>query len=108
MMPTPFPADGSGAVRAAGRRSRLQRCAVVPCARRPPAWPAYLPARGRAMDGDFSLLDRPDILSFMFYPRRGGTPPPRGALDLMVPVGDGVQVHARLYLKEDGLPTVLF
>ena len=57
---------------------------------------------------DFSLLDRPDILSFMFYPRPDRSPPPPGAEDLFVPVADGVQVHARVYPKARDLPTVLF
>jgi pimeloyl-ACP methyl ester carboxylesterase len=57
---------------------------------------------------DFSLLDRPEILSMMFYPRRDATPPPPGARDLMVDVGDGVSVHCRWYPRSDDSPAVLF
>jgi pimeloyl-ACP methyl ester carboxylesterase len=57
---------------------------------------------------DFSLLDRPDILSFMFYPRPDRSPPPPGAEDLLVPVADGVHLHARCYPADAARPTVLF
>jgi pimeloyl-ACP methyl ester carboxylesterase len=57
---------------------------------------------------DFSLLDRPEILSFMFYPRQDASPPPPGARDLMVPVAEGVAVHCRWYPRTRESPTVLF
>lgn len=57
---------------------------------------------------DFSLLDRPDILSFMFYPRRDQSSPPPGAADVLVPVAGGVEVHLRLHLSLPEAPTVLF
>lgn len=57
---------------------------------------------------DFFLLDRPDILSMMFYPRPDRSRAPAGASDLLVPVGDGVRVHVRLYPKDAALPTMLF
>lgn len=57
---------------------------------------------------DFSLLDRPDILSVMFYPRRDDAPPPPGASDMMAAVADGVSVHIRLHLHDQAAPAVLF
>lgn len=57
---------------------------------------------------DFSLLDRPDILAFMFYPRPDRSPAPAGAEDLFVPVADGVQVHMRCYPRSPDLSTVVF
>ena len=57
---------------------------------------------------DFSLLDRPEILSVMFYPRPDGTPPPPGASDLSVPVADDVAVHCRWYPLATAAPAVLF
>jgi alpha-beta hydrolase superfamily lysophospholipase len=57
---------------------------------------------------DFSLLDRPDILSFMFYPRYDASPPPSGAQDLMVSVDDGVAVHCRWHPLAPDAPAVLF
>jgi pimeloyl-ACP methyl ester carboxylesterase len=60
------------------------------------------------MPPDFSLLDRPDILGMMFYPRPDRSPAPSGADDLFVPVADGVSVHARFHPFETGAPVVLF
>jgi alpha-beta hydrolase superfamily lysophospholipase len=60
------------------------------------------------MTSDFSLLDRPDILSFMFYPRREASRPPPGAQDVWVPVAEDAQVHARFHPKSADVPTVLF
>lgn len=57
---------------------------------------------------DFSLLDRPEVLSFMFYPRPDRTPPPPGASDLMVPVAEDVAVHCRWYPLSPQTPAVLF
>jgi pimeloyl-ACP methyl ester carboxylesterase len=57
---------------------------------------------------DFSLLDRPEILSFMFYPRQDRTPAPPGAADLMVPVAEGVSVHCRWHPLDPQAPAVLF
>lgn len=57
---------------------------------------------------DLSLLDRPDILSVMFYPQRDRTRPPAGATDLMVDVAPSVQVHCRWHPLTVAAPAVLF
>jgi uncharacterized protein len=57
---------------------------------------------------DFSVLDRPEIRSVMFYPRRDRTPAPAGAIDLNVPVGDDVHVHVRIHAGLPSQPTILF
>jgi pimeloyl-ACP methyl ester carboxylesterase len=57
---------------------------------------------------DFSLLDRPEILSVLFYPRPDRTPPPGGASDLMVPVAGDVSVHCRWHPLRPDAPAVLF
>ncbi len=59
------------------------------------------------MPVDFSLLDRPDILSVMFYPRRDMTPGPPEADDLAIPV-DGATLHARFHPNDPAGPVVLF
>src|SRR5713226_9355286 len=70
--------------------------------------------RGRASPlwepaaADFSLLDRPQICSLMFYPRPDWTSPPTGARDLPVPAGEGVRLHARIYAGSADVPTVVF
>ena len=60
------------------------------------------------MEADFSLLDRPDILGMMFYPRPDRSPAPPGTDELMIDVAPGVQVHARCYPASVDLPVVLF
>lgn len=57
---------------------------------------------------DFSLLDRPHILAFLFYPRPDWSPPPEGAEDLTIPVADGVSLSARLYTADRDWPVILF
>lgn len=57
---------------------------------------------------DFALLDRPEVLSAMFYPRVDAARPPAGARDRMVPVADGVAVHCRWHPLSPTAPAVLF
>ena len=57
---------------------------------------------------DFSLLDRPEILSFMFYPRPDRSPAPPGSHDLTVLVADGVGIHCRWHPRTPDSPAVLF
>lgn len=46
---------------------------------------------------DYSFLDRPEILQFVFYPRHDWTPPPSGASDHLIPVDRDISVFARYY-----------
>ncbi len=46
---------------------------------------------------DYSLIDIPLLLNYLFYPRRDFTEPSAGAKDIMVPVSDDAVVHCRLY-----------
>ncbi len=56
-----------------------------------------------------SFLDRPEITSFLFYPRKDpSSRPPEGALDLMVPVEEHVSVGMRCYLADPESPHILF
>ncbi len=57
---------------------------------------------------DYSLLDRPEILQFVFYPRRDWTPPPAGARDYLVRVEPEVSVSCRFYPARAGSPCVLY
>lgn len=56
---------------------------------------------------DYSLLDRPEILGFIFYPRKDWSPPPAGASDHPVEVGEGVTIACRLYPAGEGSPSIL-
>lgn len=57
---------------------------------------------------DYSILDRPEIQQFVFYPRQEWTSPPPGARDYMVPVADGVSISCRFYPAPPGSPCILF
>jgi len=59
---------------------------------------------------DHRVLDRPEILNFLFYPRReGGFPKPAGAAcDVQIPVDEHVTVGARFHHAQTAAPTVLF
>jgi pimeloyl-ACP methyl ester carboxylesterase len=57
---------------------------------------------------DYSILDRPEILRFVFYPRRDWTSPPAGANDYMVPVEEGVAISCRFYPASPGAPCILY
>ncbi len=59
------------------------------------------------MTAGFVLLDRPEILSVMFYPRRDMTPGPPESVDLRISV-DGAELHARFYPNDPAGPVVLF
>ena len=59
-------------------------------------------------DADYSLLDRPEILQYIFYPRRDWTPPPPEASDFMVPVEAGVSISCRFYPAATGSSCVLY
>lgn len=57
---------------------------------------------------DYAVLDRREILQFIFYPRRDWMPPPPGASDFLVPVEEGVSISCRYYPAGDGSPCVLY
>ena len=57
---------------------------------------------------DYSPLDRPSVLRFIFYPRKDFTPCPRNGFDLSIPVGDQVSISCRFYTGHRDWPWVLF
>jgi pimeloyl-ACP methyl ester carboxylesterase len=57
---------------------------------------------------DYSILDRPEILQFIFYSRRDWTPPPPSASDYLVPVEEGVSISCRFYPASLGSPCILY
>jgi hypothetical protein len=57
---------------------------------------------------DFSLVDSPDILRFIFYPRPDLTPTaPSYCQDRFIPVEEDVLISCRFYSKARTLPTIL-
>lgn len=59
-------------------------------------------------DPDYSLLDRPEVLGFVFYPRKDWTAAPSGASDHLVPIEDGVSVSCRFYFASLDGPSLIF
>jgi alpha-beta hydrolase superfamily lysophospholipase len=57
---------------------------------------------------DYSLVDQPSVLSYIFYPRRDSTLCPKNAFDLWVPVESYVSVHCRFYIGNEQWPWILF
>ena len=57
---------------------------------------------------DFSLLDRPDISTNSFYPRRNWTSTPSGAEDHTITVDQGVTLSCRFFPVGQESPTILF
>lgn len=59
---------------------------------------------------DYSELDRPDILTFLFHPRPEWGDPGSGdrGEDLLIPVEMDVVVGARFHMAEESAPNILF
>jgi pimeloyl-ACP methyl ester carboxylesterase len=57
---------------------------------------------------DYSPLDQPFLLQFIFYPRKDFTPCPKNAFDLSVAVEDKVSVSCRFYTGDREWPWILF
>ena len=66
---------------------------------------------------DYSALDRPEVLTFLFHPRAesdspfqsaGSQPSPAGSTDIMIPVADDVSIGARFHVAENSGGNILF
>lgn len=61
------------------------------------------------MKNNLSLYDRPEITSFLFYPRTDNSKAyGPNMLDLDIPVDEGVVIGARLHIAEKNSPVILF
>lgn len=56
----------------------------------------------------YSMLDRPEILEFVFYPRKDFRKGPPDSTDYLIPVGDGVSICCRFYAHSQNSPSILF
>ncbi|MGQ9572942.1 MAG: alpha/beta hydrolase [Dehalococcoidia bacterium] len=63
---------------------------------------------GLSRQPDYSILDRPEILQFVFHPRRDWTPTPPGASDYLVLVEQGVSISCRFYPASATSPCLLY
>jgi alpha-beta hydrolase superfamily lysophospholipase len=57
---------------------------------------------------DYSLIDQPSALMYIFYPRKDSTSCPENAFDLLAWVDDPVTVHCRFYTGNQKWPWILF
>jgi pimeloyl-ACP methyl ester carboxylesterase len=57
---------------------------------------------------DYSPIDQPFLLQFIFYPRKDFTPCPANAFDLSVLVGEGASISCRFYAGHHEWPWILF
>lgn len=56
----------------------------------------------------YSLLDSPDLIRYIFYPRKDWTEPPPGATDHLVSVEGDLSVACRFYRVESASASFLF
>lgn len=59
---------------------------------------------------NYSIFDRPEIVSFLFHPRpdHSQTGQAPGILDLIIPVEPDIFVHAKLHTADQSGPVILF
>ncbi len=57
---------------------------------------------------NYSLIDQPSTLMYIFYPREDSTLCPENAFDLLAPVDDHVSIHCRFYIGNQEWPWILF
>lgn len=62
------------------------------------------------MSNEFTLLDRPEVVQFLFYPRRdfSARPLAANATVHMLPVDEGVSISCRFYPVAGGAPNILY
>ena len=57
---------------------------------------------------DYSLLDDPDILQLVFYPRQDWTPAASAAKDYLAPVASSISISCRFYPAKKNSPAILY
>ena len=57
---------------------------------------------------DYSALDRPEILSFIFYPRKDVTKAPPNASDHSILVDKDISISCRFYTHSQGSPSIIY
>lgn len=57
---------------------------------------------------DYSLIDQPFLLQFIFYPRKDCTPCPKHGFNLSVGVEEGASISCRFYMGHHEWPWILF
>ncbi len=57
---------------------------------------------------DYSIIDNPLLLRYLFYPRKDFNECTGNAFDLMVPVEEKVSISCRLYITDKTYPCILY
>jgi uncharacterized protein len=57
---------------------------------------------------DYDLIEKPNLLVYIFYPRDDKGPCPAYAFDLTIPVEADVSLHSRFYKGDDQWPWILY
>ena len=57
---------------------------------------------------DYSALDRPELLQFVFYPRRDFTNPPPNSTDHLILVEGDISISCRFYVHSQSSPSILY
>ncbi len=57
---------------------------------------------------DYSLLDQPEVLSFIFFPRKDVTEAPANASDHLIPVDKDVSISCRFYVHSQRAPSFIY
>jgi alpha-beta hydrolase superfamily lysophospholipase len=57
---------------------------------------------------DYAALDRPELLQFIFYPRKDFTVPPPNSTDHLIPVEKNVSISCRFYVHHQDSPSILY
>ncbi len=59
-------------------------------------------------ENNYSLFDRPEILNFLFHPRKENSIPPDGYEEILIPVEEDIEIGARIYPVDNSAPMILF
>ncbi|MCK5589665.1 MAG: alpha/beta hydrolase [Dehalococcoidales bacterium] len=57
---------------------------------------------------DYSLLDQPEVLSFIFFPRKDVTKAPANASDYLIPIDSDVSISCRFYVHSQRAPSFIY
>lgn len=57
---------------------------------------------------DYSPLDQPSLLNYLFYPRRDFLPCPPDSSDLFIEVEKEVAISCRIYANQENWPSILY
>src|SRR4030042_2559443 len=71
-------------------------------------WKCYNQIKMDISQAGYSALDRPEILQFIFYPRRDFTKTPTNAIDYFIPVDKDVSISCRFYTHSRSAPSIMY